>query len=92
MAKKAKIKVHSVKYVSVSDIFKGEEVLWSEYTSADPDHSWGDNARSLVRPSQMLQHLSELESYDEDNPSQAFQRLEAMWDTTKDDVLVDLES
>lgn len=58
-------KLESCRFVTASDIFDDLPIAWEIFEDSAQDFSWGDNTRSLVDPSFIIDALSGLEYEDE---------------------------
>lgn len=57
--------VEQVSFVKRSDVFAGANNAYQAFADSDPPMSWGDNAKSLVRPEHVADNLAEAVEFPE---------------------------
>jgi hypothetical protein len=52
------MKIQSCKFVSCSDLFKDLDELWEDFSSSDPEFTWGSANRTLIDPLTIIGHMN----------------------------------
>jgi len=59
------MELHQVSFALASDVFAGANNAFQAFADSDPDMSWGDNARSLVKPKLLADNVAEAVDFPE---------------------------
>jgi len=83
--------IQTCKYVSGTEIFKGQKLAWEVMCNSNPRCSWGDNNRSMVTTDVIIDALEDMDVDEGEEEKQVNVVLERLREVPQD-VYVDLEN